>query len=193
MRLRSELLFTILLGGIGLIAAGPAGADSEIPVPSFTDHPAGEAFTGKSAPVDLSSHPAAREMRTRLREGAVGPPNFAGHYRVIVIGCGAGCQSVWIVDLVDGSVSLPFGTGSGVAHQADSRLIIANDPEVVAEFLGDASPDEVESRLAMYGAPEYWVERDGAFERIPPFRVRFDPATGRFIGMPGDPLPPMER
>ena len=47
--------------------------------PRFEDYPVRERFTGRPAPVDLSSDPRARRYRTVLREGARKGPNFAGH------------------------------------------------------------------------------------------------------------------
>lgn len=46
----------------------------------------------------------ARLFRTRLREGSVGAPNFAGRYSVVEIGCGAGAVCPAFVDRATGRV-----------------------------------------------------------------------------------------
>lgn len=69
-------------------------------------------------------------FRTRLREGAAKGPNFAGHYTLVMWGCGAACQMVAVVDAGDGQVSFaPFTTSEGASYRLDSRLFIANPPE----------------------------------------------------------------
>lgn len=45
--------------------------------PLFADYPINETFRGEPKPVDLQSHPEAREYRTRLREAVKGRPSFA--------------------------------------------------------------------------------------------------------------------
>jgi hypothetical protein len=82
--------------------AKPA-ASQNTPAPRFEDFPAGT-FTGKPAPVDLTSDPDAPQFRTRLREGAKGGPNFAGHLTVITWGCGTQCQVYALVDARSGRV-----------------------------------------------------------------------------------------
>src|SRR5207249_3061777 len=79
------------------------GGTSEQP-PRFEDYPVKEIFRGEPKAVDLNSHPNAKKFRTLLREGSTGPPNFAGHFKVIIIGCGIPCRRVALVDSKTGSV-----------------------------------------------------------------------------------------
>lgn len=72
--------------------------------PQFTDFPVMDEFLGKSARVDLSSHPNARFFRTRLRAGAQEGPNFAGHYAIVNWGCGNECGELLVIDLRTGKV-----------------------------------------------------------------------------------------
>lgn len=68
-----------------------------VPTPATTARPA--------API--VKHGMARLFRTALREGAKQPPNFAGHYTIIEIGCGAGTRCPAILDAQTGKVFFP--------------------------------------------------------------------------------------
>jgi hypothetical protein len=46
-------------------------------------------------------------FRTRLREGSRTGPNFAGHYTVVIWGCGTGCAQMGVVDARTGRVYFP--------------------------------------------------------------------------------------
>lgn len=84
------------------------GADPARDLPRFKDFPAKEIYSGKNAPVNLSS-PEARKFKTRITEAAQQKPNFAGHYILARWGCGAGCLQAAIVDAKDGRVfMMPF-------------------------------------------------------------------------------------
>lgn len=51
-----------------------------------------------------------REFRTRITEGAKEGVNFGGHYNIVTFGCGAGCQTGYVVDETNGNVhDLGFG------------------------------------------------------------------------------------
>jgi hypothetical protein len=76
-------------------------------VPTFEKYPAQKRFSGKPAPVDLSSAPGARRFRTALTHQADKGPDFGGHYRVAQWGCGSGCLSIALVDCVTGRVIFP--------------------------------------------------------------------------------------
>lgn len=62
----------------------------------------------------------ARLYRTRIREGAAQGPNFAGHYTIIPIGCGAATVCVAIVDATTGHVYFPPGLSSAEALIVDT-------------------------------------------------------------------------
>ncbi|HMK38150.1 MAG TPA: hypothetical protein VK569_02340 [Bacteroidota bacterium] len=85
-------------------AAPPARAQADSALPKFGEFSVAEEFKGKPAPVDLSSDPQAGRYRTRLREGAKSGPNFAGHYTIVIWGCGSSCQQFAIVDASTGGV-----------------------------------------------------------------------------------------
>jgi len=49
----------------------------------------------------------ARQYRTVLRDAAAKGPNFAGHYTLVAIGCGAGCVHLAVIDETTGDVAFP--------------------------------------------------------------------------------------
>jgi hypothetical protein len=121
-----------LSGRISFIALiSLATPDSSATRPDFGDYRVQDIYTGRPASVDLSSHPIAREYRTRLRKGAAKGPNFAGHYSVVDWGCGSGCQNFAIVDSINGKVFHTPGINSqaGQSFRLDSRLLIMNPVE----------------------------------------------------------------
>jgi hypothetical protein len=92
-------------------------------LPRFEDYPVTEAFTGSPHPPILVT-PEQRMFRTRIREGVEKGwgvwingewsreqnkpgPNFAGHYIVIVWGCGSGCIRMAVSDAEIGAVYNP--------------------------------------------------------------------------------------
>jgi hypothetical protein len=74
--------------------------------PRFEDYPVREVYRGQVAPVRLDSK-KARMFRTRLREDSRVGPNFAGHYTVVIWGCGTGCAQMGVVDAQTGKVYFP--------------------------------------------------------------------------------------
>lgn len=94
---------------IALAAAAAAPAAECISVPQlisaarFRDYPAKPAHGPWRAP-DVR-HGNAHLFRTRLREDSRGEADFAGHYKVVWIGCGAGTVCPAIVDKASGQVS----------------------------------------------------------------------------------------
>jgi hypothetical protein len=81
-------------------------ARAETPAPRFEDYPARGVYRGPIARVRLDSK-MARMFRTRLREGSRTGPNFAGHYTVVIWGCGTGCAQMGVADARTGRVYFP--------------------------------------------------------------------------------------
>jgi hypothetical protein len=73
------------------------------PLPKFEDFKVTEVFKGPLAAPNLRT-PGQRMFRTRIREGAKGGPNFAGHYAIAEWGCGSSCISIAVVDEKTGAV-----------------------------------------------------------------------------------------
>ncbi len=92
-------------------------------LPKFEDFPVREVFDHAPHPPILTT-PEQRLFRTRIREGVEKGwgawingewgkeqnrpgPNFAGHYIVIVWGCGSGCIRMAVSDAETGTVFMP--------------------------------------------------------------------------------------
>lgn len=78
---------------------------------------------------DFSGRDAwARTYRTRIREGMQEGINFAGHFALIRIGCGTGCNFAFLADLRTGQVyDFPYGGEANyrmaLGFRPDSRAI----------------------------------------------------------------------
>ncbi len=168
-------------GGRGTDAGDLEPEVASVRLPKFEDYPVTEIFTGKPADVDLASHPEARRFRTRLRETFTDDTRFAGHYRIVRIGCGTTCQSIWAVDLRDGSVHFLFTASVGVVFRPDSRLIVQNDPAYYEGLLEEVPVAEVERLMELYGPPQFWVENEGEFEQIASRELRLDPQAKKIV------------
>ena len=139
-------------------------------VPVFDQYPVSEKWTGPAAAVRIVS-PRERMFHTRLRLAAKGPPNFAGHFRFTVWGCGSNCVSGAMVDLSNGMVyPSPFGTRPGdpawnvcqsafdedvVSYRVNSRLFVIKCGKTWIERLQKNLPDVF-----------YFVWRNGSFREV---------------------------
>jgi hypothetical protein len=84
-------------------------------LPRFEDYPSHKVFKGQPA-VPRLNFPKAREYKTMLRQYGKGPPDFAGHFRIVDIGCGTDCNFIFVVDVITGQVYYPdiyLNAGSG--------------------------------------------------------------------------------
>ena len=130
-RLLAALLFTLC----GFGSAFGTTTTTEAP-PRFSDFPVHEAYHGKPAPAQPASAFDNR-FRTVIRKGAEHGPNFAGHYTVVIWGCGTSCAQFVIVDASSGRVyDPPFNNVAGgdtkgilkawgLHYQLDSALFVA--------------------------------------------------------------------
>ncbi|MET0394771.1 MAG: hypothetical protein ABW019_16620 [Chitinophagaceae bacterium] len=100
------------------------------PYISFSDFNISRIDHRSKAPLDFSSNPEARYYRTRIREGyREDSVNFAGHYTLVIWGCGAPCQAAVIIDRQTGKIyDVPTASG-GYEFRVDSRLLIVNPPD----------------------------------------------------------------
>ena len=122
----------IILALTAIVAGAFAGGDK---APRYQDFAVTNIFKGKPAEVDLSSHPQARSYRTELKRQAARGPDFAGHYKIAIWGCGTACAAFAIVDSQTGHVyflpELPYVTftdwdytNSDLQFHIDSRLLV---------------------------------------------------------------------
>ncbi len=119
----------------------------------FAVWPAARGRSSPPAPPVLAS-PEARRFRSVLREGAAAGPNFAGHFTIVVWGCGASCTSAAIVDARTGRVTMPR------ALRAISAVHVADVPGSADGF--NSLRFRRDSRLlVVLGAPGENEERDG--------------------------------
>lgn len=97
----SSVLRMIFTAGFMLI---PFCAKSSNILGEFSDYSV-TPFTGKTKfPEFKGSQKEYRLYRTRIREGMLEGPNFAGKYSLIQIGCGTGCSFVYIANHTNGLV-----------------------------------------------------------------------------------------
>jgi hypothetical protein len=111
----------------GAVAA--ASPTIKVKRPNAIDFPVQGRFTGKTVLPDFKRRDREfNSFRTRIREGMREGPNFAGHYTLIQIGCGAGCSFAIVADNQTGRpASFPRG-GEGnmylnLDYSRDSRLV----------------------------------------------------------------------
>jgi hypothetical protein len=123
----------------------PSFAAYRVPIPQMAETPN----------LDLKNSPTARMYRTLLRQEVSKGPNFAGHYRVAISGCGTSCANFAIVNLeagrlielegfyatstvyfgLDDKAVFPDSQSQDLAFgfRADSKLLV---------ILGDLNEDE---------------------------------------------------
>jgi hypothetical protein len=117
---------------IAVVVTAARATTSET-APQFQDFASNTVTINKSVAPDLSTG-RARQYKTRLREAIKLPANFAGHYRIVIWGCGTSCATGAVLDKSDGRVVfLPFticcsedysDNFQPIAYRQDSRLII---------------------------------------------------------------------
>lgn len=127
-----------VLLGISLLYAAPSYGQ-----PDFAQYPVSEneMFEGSPVPVDVLSYKGADQYRTQLEQGAPKGPNFAGHYTIVSLVCGAKCQDNWVIDAQTGKIVDRFRSQLSIRYQVDSNLLIINptDPEVKIKYEQDPS------------------------------------------------------
>jgi len=138
--------------------------------PQFDDFPVKAVYRGTPAAVNLQSNPYAREYRTRLRQAAKCPPDFAGHYTVAEWGCGSNCQAFMLIDSRTGAVidgPEKEGADRGADFRLDSALFIENPVCDGVAYSDDPTMDVPVSYYELHNgkfnliyAQACWVEGD---------------------------------
>jgi len=126
-RFTSAILGAVLAACLSLPVAALAQGG---PVPKLRDHPVSEIYRGRPASLILDDE-AKRSFRTRLRNAAAEPPNFAGRFNVVTWGCGTNCLLGAVVNRKTGEVlKLPSVPGMelfDLKHRPDSSLLVATN------------------------------------------------------------------
>jgi hypothetical protein len=147
-RLRMRFLVSVLLMCAFTVHGQVAEKKS---VPKFDDYPVTETWQGTAASVQLTSR-SEHLFRTHLREAAQKPPDFAGHYRFAIWGCGTQCVGGALIDLGTGKVFQPplapkkageehwifctdWDKARGANYRLNSRLFILRCGEEVHYFV----------------------------------------------------------
>lgn len=99
-----------------LVQAQGTKSNKRITRPRFEDYPVSETWQGPAAPLEFKSR-SERLFRTQIREAAKKPPDFAGHYRFAIWGCGTWCVGGAIIDFQSGEIFLPPLAGKGAGEE----------------------------------------------------------------------------
>ena len=99
--------------------------------PSFAQFPVAEHFSAVSMRPKLTSR-QDREFKSALVAAARRPVNFAGHFILTTIGCGASCLLIAVIDAKTGHISWspftlccwPVERTEPVGFRRDSDLIV---------------------------------------------------------------------
>jgi hypothetical protein len=153
-------LFQFVIVGALLAATQSTGlaqtSEAKQP-PHFEGYPVTEIWHGTPAPLKLTTR-SERMFKTQLTKAVNEPPNFAGHYRFAIWGCGSDCGAGALIDLKTGEVfQPPLGAhghgwdhwiisaalfeGSGVESHPESRLVIIRSGINYSERLQRNVPD----------------------------------------------------
>jgi hypothetical protein len=95
------------------------------PQKSFNDYQV-DIYNGKLADPDFSSNPDAKLYITRIKDECAKGINFAGHYTLVIWGCGSPCQSGVIIDRKTGKIFGGYDSTLGSEFKKDSKMIIKN-------------------------------------------------------------------
>ncbi len=97
---------------------------------TFDEYPIYENTRFEPAPVNFGTASVAARFRARLADGAKDGPNFAGHYTVVTLSCGATCWRVAVINALTGALTwFPRPSAMGVRYQLFSSLLIDGAPE----------------------------------------------------------------
>ncbi|NTF46076.1 hypothetical protein G6L80_29310 [Agrobacterium rhizogenes] len=113
------------------VADASAAAVSSVVRKNPADFPISDRFAGKTTLPDFKGRDRQfNSFRTRIRDGMREGPNFAGHYTLIQIGCGAGCSFAIVADNKTGRpASFPRGGEANMYlalnYRLESRLLAA--------------------------------------------------------------------
>lgn len=96
-------LLTAVLFGLGTMTASAQVTSNTLPMDSV--------YQGRIVLPDFKGRDKSfANFRTRIRDEMRSGPNFAGHYSIVVIGCGTSCRFAIMGDVANGHVfDFPYG------------------------------------------------------------------------------------
>jgi len=121
-------------------------------------------FKGKLAKPNFKNNPFAKDKRyqTFIMKGCErNGLNFGGHYTIIEKSCGAMCESIFIIDRIDGRIFTdiePNDGKYGYLFKKDSRLLISN--------FNVFNNDELTYYNDFFGKPELYVWETSNFTKL---------------------------
>lgn len=127
------------------------------PKSTFSDFKS-EVFTGKLINPDFSTNPDAKRFITTIEEKCSKGINFAGHYTLVIWGCGTACQSGVIVDRKTGKIYDGYHSYLGSSFKKDSRLLVKNVGAI------DSITNQINNCPYCEVSHEYWTGTE--FQRI---------------------------
>jgi hypothetical protein len=132
---------------------------SDPKAPMFESYPLTSHEAVSNPKLDLTSNSIARRYRTVLRLETAEGPNYAGHYRLAIWGCGMSCAMFAVVNLNTGKVITPegFSTVLGIHIAADDFLPIEGSASWGFRYKRDST------LLAVVGALDEDESREGAY------------------------------
>jgi hypothetical protein len=126
-------------GRLDEIVGRPKGEslnEAELAAPKFSEYPSAMAHAPAVAASELKlpSGPRATRDQDALAAALGEAPNFAGHFSLVKVGCGANCEEVALLDRSSGTVTYPEAMAplpaaapcawhGPVQYRRDSRLI----------------------------------------------------------------------
>jgi hypothetical protein len=96
----------ISLGIAGLRHTPTQASSSHQDRPQFESYSVSPQFEGRAHSAVLGT-PLDRKYRTAIKNGLANGVNFAGHYVIVIWGCGTGCKGFVVVDAKTGVVYDP--------------------------------------------------------------------------------------
>jgi len=118
-------------GGEALLPTGEIREFEELSapagVPKFSDFPVKEKSSGIAAELKFGADPRLAQYADAIEKEAALGANFAGHFSLVALPCGTGCDMIAVVDLRDGMVHMVNLIAEfGLKFSPDSSLLILN-------------------------------------------------------------------
>lgn len=131
-----------ILIALAVMVSGAAWGDA---APSFWGRMTGPVYRGPHAAPDLSSKEAFN-YRTRLRQAAPLPANFASSYRLVTWGCGATCETGAVINLRTGRVVfLPVAICCTASEEPIDSIEFRQDSSLIV-FTGLQNSEQPDGR-----------------------------------------------